>query len=169
MDIWTLKEVLLDDCYKINKCKKLSTVIDIGASIGDFSLFVSSIAERVISCEFDKNRLHLLKNNILRAKVKNIIIIPNKITTLDSILKNGEHSYDLLKIDCEGSEYPILLNSRMSTLKKINRMIGELHFFNEKMKADYICLKKKLKDAGFTLLTWGNPVHNSICYFSATR
>jgi len=32
MDIWTLKEVLLDDCYRLNK-KKYPTVIDIGGAI----------------------------------------------------------------------------------------------------------------------------------------
>lgn len=169
MDIWTLKEVLLDDCYKINKLRKLNTVIDIGAAIGDFSIQTSMRAARVISCEYDKNRLQMLKGNISISKRKNITIIPKKITTLDSIISKDIQSCDLLKIDCEGSEYPILLNSKMSTLKKVKKMVGEIHLFNQEMKNDFLLLKNRLKKAGFTLKLWENPVHDTICYFFASQ
>jgi hypothetical protein len=169
MDVWTLKEVLIDDCYKVNTLKKQSTIIDIGAAIGDFSILLSYKADHVISCEFDNNRLLMLRGNIQLAKRKNILIIPEKITTLDSIIASLKTPCDLLKIDCEGSEYPIFLQSKLSTLKKIKRIVGELHFFNDDMRHDFIRLKQQFKKAGFVLKTWENPVHNSICYFTATR
>lgn len=169
MDIWTLKEVLIDDCYKIKKMKRVDTIMDIGAAIGDFSILSSLKANHVISCEFDNNRLSLLKRNIQLANRKNITIIPKKIIILDSIIPSEVRSCDLLKIDCEGSEYPILLNSRIETLKSVKKIVGELHFFNKEMKDDFIRLKRRLKVAGFALTTWNNPVHDSICYFSATR
>jgi len=42
MDIWTIKEVVVDQCYeKFRNVKKNDVVIDIGASIGDFSILSS--------------------------------------------------------------------------------------------------------------------------------
>jgi len=169
MDLWTLKEVLLDDCYDVHNLNKCEMIVDIGSAIGDFSIFASGKAKNVISCEYDLNRLSLLKWNIIHAKKTNIQIIPEKIDTLDLILSGKNTTCDLLKIDCEGSEYPILLNSSVPTLKKIKKIVGELYFFNDDMKTNFIHVKKKLISAGFTLKTWDNPVHKTICYFSAAR
>jgi hypothetical protein len=72
-------------------------------------------------------------------------------------------------MDCEGSEYEILLNSKRTSMKKIKAIVGELHFFTDKMKEDFIQLKRQLKAQGFKLKTWENPVHSTICYFSATQ
>ena len=47
-------------------------------------------------------------------------------TTLDAILE-GEVRVDLLKIDCEGAEYGILLSSAESTYGKVQRLVVELH------------------------------------------
>ena len=168
MDIWTLKEVLLDDRYRLNK-KKYPTVIDIGGAIGDFSILSSGRAEKVISCEYDANRLQLLRYNIHLSQRKNITVIPKKITSLDSLIPTHVKSCDLLKMDCEGSEYTILMNSKHVSMKKIKTIVGELHFFTNKMREDFIQLKSRLKAEGFTLKTWENPVHDTICYFSATR
>lgn len=168
MDVWTLKEVLLDDCYQLNN-KQYSSVIDIGGAIGDFSILTAGGAKKVVSCEYDMNRLQLLKYNIHLSQRKNITVIPKKISTLDSLVPSYLKTCDLLKLDCEGSEYAILMNSKPASMKKIKAIVGELHFFTDKMKEDFIQLKRRLKTQGFTLKTWENPVHNTICYFSATR
>lgn len=48
--------------------------------------------------------------------------------TLDLIFKkNSIKTCDLLKIDCEGSEYELLLNAKMETLSKVRMMILEWH------------------------------------------
>jgi FkbM family methyltransferase len=47
-------------------------------------------------------------------------------TTLDAILE-GEVRVDLLKIDCEGAEYGILLSSAETTYRKVQRLVVELH------------------------------------------
>ena len=169
MDVWTLKEVLLDDCYEIDGLSNCSVIIDIGASIGDFSIFASAKSKRVISCEVSINRLQLLQANIHIAKKTNITIIPKKIRNLDSLFSKEIKSCDLLKIDCEGSEYPILLNAKMATLRNVKKIVGELHFFSKGMIIDFERLKKRLKAAGFKLHTWENPVYDSICFFSASR
>ena len=50
MDIWTLKETLIDKQYeKFNKIEKDDLVIDIGAAIGDFSISASKRANKVIA------------------------------------------------------------------------------------------------------------------------
>jgi FkbM family methyltransferase len=49
---------------------------------------------------------------------------------LDDVIRSltrGGRRIDLLKIDCEGAEYPILLTSRL--LHRIDRLVGEFHNF----------------------------------------
>lgn len=169
MDVWTLKEVLLDDCYQINSLSKCSLIIDIGASIGDFAILASVKTKQVLCCEVNSNRLQLLRANIHIAKKANITIVPKKITNLDSLFSKEIQFCDLLKIDCEGSEYPILLNAKMSTLRKVKKIVGELHFFNKEMISDFERLKKRLASAEFIVKIWENSVHDSICFFSASR
>jgi FkbM family methyltransferase len=44
---------------------------------------------------------------------------------VDTITENGRRRIDLLKIDCEGAEFPILLTS--TRLSRIDRIVGEYH------------------------------------------
>lgn len=44
---------------------------------------------------------------------------------VDEITRSGQRQIDLLKIDCEGAEFPILLTSRR--LARVNRIVGEYH------------------------------------------
>jgi len=49
-------------------------------------------------------------------------------TTLDDVLiENHLDHVDLLKIDCEGSEYKIVRGASSKTLAKVNRLVIELH------------------------------------------
>ncbi len=70
MDIWTLKEVLIDDVYQVKQTlanhKKAITVIDVGASIADFDIFCDRLISKgqVIAYEPDKNRIALAKKNL---------------------------------------------------------------------------------------------------------
>ena len=52
---------------------------------------------------------------------------------LDAILDRFER-VKLLKVDCEGSEFPILLTS--ARLSKVERIVGELHECSEQVLAD---------------------------------
>lgn len=52
-----------------------------------------------------------------------------EIITLDDILKEME-TCDLLKMDCEGSEYEILMNQK--DFSKIKNIVAELHFDKER-------------------------------------
>lgn len=44
---------------------------------------------------------------------------------VDAISQGGRRRIDLLKIDCEGAEFPILLTSRR--LESVDRIVGEYH------------------------------------------
>ncbi len=64
------------------------------------------------------------------------------IATLEKIVSKYSLTNASLKVDCEGSEYDILLNTKSSILRRFNQIIVEYHFGNAP-------LISKLKGAGF--------------------
>lgn len=51
-----------------------------------------------------------------------------RCVTLDQVFEsNGIARCDLLKVDCEGSEYEILMGCRPETLGRVRRIVGEYH------------------------------------------
>jgi hypothetical protein len=54
---------------------------------------------------------------------------------------------DLLKLDCEGSEFDILLNCKRATLDRIQVIVGEYHL----ERGDFADIEQRLTDCGFTL------------------
>lgn len=67
-----------------------------------------------------------------------------KMLALRGIVKRHRIEGGSLKIDCEGWEYDILLNSDTATLRKFQNMIIEYHY-------GYMDLIDKLKGAGFRI------------------
>ncbi|MEM3265170.1 MAG: FkbM family methyltransferase [Thermoplasmata archaeon] len=65
-----------------------------------------------------------------------------KIITLENIVKQYKINNGILKIDCEGCEYGIVLNAKKETLKKFDQIMIEYHY-------GYKNLVRKLKEAGF--------------------
>ncbi|QJW88361.1 FkbM family methyltransferase [Spirosoma taeanense] len=53
------------------------------------------------------------------------------VTLSAIILNNNLQSIDLLKLDCEGSEYDILYHTAPELIKRINRMVIEVHDIDE--------------------------------------
>lgn len=164
LDIWTIKEVILDRCYEnFNEIKKSDIVIDVGASIGDFSILASQKAKKVYAIEMNKELIKLINKNIYINNAKGIKIINERMTSLNSLFKRYKINHcDFLKIDCEGSEYEILKNTSSETLKKIKYIAFEIHLFDNKMKKNYLWLKKILLKNKFVLRELDNPVHDYI-------
>ncbi len=76
------------------------------------------------------------------------------ITTLREILKRFEITEEaVLKIDCEGCEYRVLLETKNSDLRKFKQIQIEYHY-------GYLNIKKKLEGAGFRV-TNTMPVHSA--------
>ena len=56
--------------------------------------------------------------------------LPVECVSLDDVLaSNAIEICDLLKLDCEGSEYEILRGCRPATLGRVKRIVGEYHEF----------------------------------------
>ena len=66
-----------------------------------------------------------------------------KVTTLNEIIKKFNIEYPaVLKIDCEGCEYVVLLKANNSDLRKFEQIQIEYHY-------GYLNLKRRLEKAGF--------------------
>ena len=72
-------------------------------------------------------------------------------TTLSDILSKCDSDDVFLKIDCEGAEYDILLNTSDSDMKKISRIAMELHGDLHPTYKGFDIMHDKLKSFGFEL------------------
>lgn len=171
MDIWVLKELLLDKQYNYyGKAKKKWNVVDVGVGIGEFAIMLSQGVNHVYAFDPDENRFLLSEKNIKLHNVKNITLIGEPVKVIDDVFSEFKlNKCDLLKIDCEGCEYSVLLNSNPNILKKIDRIIMEAHLFTPVMKTKYIKLKKLLTDNGFKIIENNNPVHNYLKFVYAYK
>lgn len=169
MDIWTLKEVIVDDQYRTKKMiNKQDVVIDIGAAIGDFSILAAQKAKKVIAYECNDERVSLMKKNLKINKVTNVLLKDAKAKSLAQILK-GIGQCNFLKIDCEGCEYDIFKNASARDLDKIEFIAMEAHQFNKKMKKQYQDLLTVLKKHKFKIEIIPNQVHDYICFVFASK
>jgi len=179
-------------------------VIDIGANIGDSSIYFALCgAKKVIALEpFPKNNQtaqknieanHLLNKIILIlagcSKEKSEIIINSEQEGAGSAtdetnsgikvpfitLENLVNQYDIpndsvMKIDCEGCEYDVIMSSSKSLLRKFTHIEVEYHY-------GYRNLEKKLEECGFKIkhsspMFISNKQSNTSMYFGylyATR
>lgn len=133
-------------------------VIDIGANIGDSPIyFASKGASRVIALEPDKiSYEYALKNVTSNGFSKTIDVLwagcgPNNISrneehpeilTLKKILEKYCSRPQILKVDCEGCEYDLILNASCDNLESFSHIQIEYHF-------GYQNLKSKLEECGF--------------------
>jgi FkbM family methyltransferase len=86
-----------------------------------------------------------------------------KVLGLDEILKT-HGPFDVLKLDCEGAEIPILLTSK--NLQQIPVIVGEYHPTNHMNKTTEDVFHK-LRSAGYSVVI--KPTVGGFGIFSATR
>ncbi|MBU0569771.1 FkbM family methyltransferase [Patescibacteria group bacterium] len=182
-EVWGLKEYEVSG-FEINPN---DVVVDIGAHIGTFSVWVAKKAHRgkVYSFEPDKDSYSLLKENKKINKLNNlnlynlavsgkegraILYKSDRVSVGNSFYNNGHaegtsvptislelffkryklKKIDFLKIDTEGSEYDIILNTPQKLLRKIDRIIVEYHDYLEHGH-NWKELKEYLLKAGFNV------------------
>ncbi|MGC1134908.1 MAG: FkbM family methyltransferase [Nitrososphaeraceae archaeon] len=140
-------------------------VIDIGANIGDSSIyFASRGARKVYAFEPQPSLYELAQRNIELSDLLDIIHVTcarcSSETSdrtfpasfpLEEVIKRCTESPDCLKIDCEGCEYDIIMNSSDTVLSSIDYMIMEYHY-------GYKNLRQKLEQCGFSVKVSG-PVY----------
>lgn len=142
-------------------------VVDIGASIGDSPLyFASKGAKHVFAYEADAEIFQIAICNIEENSYENLITIENKIVmgcvshdsvytepnktrvmpvTLDQIVKEHQIKDGVLKIDCEGCEYGVILSASAEILRHFSHIQMEYHFGAKDLKKRLIDLDYDVK------------------------
>jgi FkbM family methyltransferase len=82
------------------------------------------------------------------------------VTLTDIIEKNNLQSIDLLKLDCEGSEYDIMYNTAPHLIQRIRRMVIEVHDVDEDQN-NIKAFDQYIQALGYT--TTHSPI-NSFCH-----
>ena len=210
MDIWSIKETFIDRFYTKYGCDIENgwTVIDIGAAIGEFSIFSACGRPntRVLAYEPFIESVDLLRDNLVLNKLKNVTVIPKavwkrtsrlsldlshqeplKITSTDGskkgkdvgrirvqavslkeVLKSNHlKAVDLVKLDCEGAEFDILLDSDPDTIRSFKRMVMEYH--DGQTGRHHSQLVSHLEQLGYRVVTHSNVVHPEIGYLFAEQ
>lgn len=169
-----LNEFFTDDEWSMIDFKNRH-VIDVGSNIGDTPLYFAKKGARVIGFEPVKHLHELgLKNLQINEKLSERIILVNKgvggkrgtltyqsnsvqgytdensyemeIISMQDLLNDYDFTPDILKMDCEGCEFEVILNN---DLTMFNDIIFEHHSKNT--GKDYKPLIEKLKKEGFEI------------------
>lgn len=146
--------------YRFNDIKKDDIVLDIGANVGAFSLFISRMVKHVYAVE--PMLTDILKQNVSLNKAGNITVLdealgkgmleipwvgckPRKIMgkSLGDLIQVCGGHVDFLKMDCEGAEWSI----EPHELAGIRRIEAEIHNFDGKY--DLTDFLKMLDGCGF--------------------
>ena len=81
------------------------------------------------------------------------------VTLLDILESEGLRTVDLLKMDCEGSEFSILYQTSPETLRRINQMAIEVHGNRDADNHNANALRAFLTATGFTVRTNENGTY----------
>jgi len=151
-------EQIFDD-YKFNDVREDDIVLDIGANVGGFSLFISKMVKKVYAVE--PIVTDILRENISMNKIDNITVLDKCLgkgkieilwleekkemtgTSLSELIKLCGGKVDFLKCDCEGGEWSITPDE----LKNIRRIEMEVHYLDGKYDVNNYL--KILDEAGF--------------------
>ncbi len=111
-----LKEIFKDGAYAALQVKG-KTVIDIGASIGDSSIyFALNGARMVYGFETDRARYSAAKANLELNGIENCVLYNREFDIVqDGRLLSGS----VMKIDCEGCEYGLVGRADLSGVEEI--------------------------------------------------
>jgi len=210
MDVWSVKETFLDAFYTKYGVPIQDgwTVIDIGAGIGDFSIYVAYGKPKTTIFAYEPfiESFELLNENLRLNNIKNVnpfqIAIwsaygelllddsngePLQITSNKSNLDGEnwqkkivqsksllaileEHALekvDLLKLDCEGAEYDVLMKAPSAVFDKIERITMEYHDLDA--EHNHQRLIPFLEDQGYIVQRFMNAVHDHIGYLFAAK
>ncbi len=174
MDVWLAKETCLDRDYeRVGVAVRDGwNVIDIGASIGDYAIDVATRNPRatIHAYEPSLDAFRLLEANVSRNDVRNVRLFREAVggsVPLSRVLARLNAPCDLLKMDCEGAEYPILFTAADETLADIRRVVMEYHDGAGGHRArDLVAF---LGRKGFRVRTTTNPAHRHLGFLFATR
>jgi FkbM family methyltransferase len=176
-DIQSVREIYLDDSYRLPSTLWPRTFIDLGANIGLVSTLYSRrySLQKVIAVEPVPGNVLLLGQNMaansVPAQVISAAVGPRPgrarfvvsaasnlghigdegelvvdVVTMPSLLKMLGGDADLVKLDIEGGEGPLLLESDVSWLARVGAVIAEIH----PVLVDYEQIVRIFTERGFT-------------------
>jgi len=196
MDIWSVKETFLDQFYTRYGTNIESDwiIVDIGAAIGEFTVYAAQRAPagEVYAYEPNPQSFALLQENIMLNKLSNVqafcvgvwdqagamqlnlaqqaetAIAEIPVITFDQLVRDSVDSViDLLKLDCEGAEYAILMGASAKSLARVQRIVMEYHDLDAEHEHSH--LVHLLEGNGFSVRLHANPVHAEIGYLYAWK
>ncbi len=211
MDIWSIKETLIDRFYERHGCPigEGWVIVDIGAGIGDFTSAAAyrDPQNRVYAFEPYYDSYLLLCRNIQENGLANITAHQEAVwsetgalaldlsggeplqfrsldaaeaaalqcehclvpcTSLEDMLKRLElEGIDLLKMDCEGAEYRILMHTPQDSLRRVRRIVMEYH--DNTGSSTHRDLEHFLTKSGYMVRSVQNVVHPYLGYLYADR
>jgi FkbM family methyltransferase len=212
MDAWSVKETFLDAFYTQVGVPVQDdwAVIDIGAGIGDFSIYAAYGRPKtwVYAYEPFPDSYEFLKKNLALNDIKNVEALQEAVwskagelvldisgeeplqaasseegqgamktrehtvevpaVSLETVLnRHGLARVDLVKLDCEGAEYEILMKASPGILARIQRIVMEYHTIDENYNRE--TLVEFLESAGYRVAWQENYVHDDIGYLYAER
>ena len=154
-------EPLPDNLKKIRRLQEMNS--SVAEKINLHAAAVTGNNLPVIKLFIKQENIESSTSSILHDfDTKNVNAIEVAATTLNEIFSaNKLDEIHLLKMDCEGAEYPILYNTDLNLLRKVKRILAEVHPLdnetrNEKHLAEF------LKRNGFAIKT---TLFNNGCYY----
>lgn len=168
-DLLEVKEVILDDEYKVASLSgKYTNIVDVGAGFGDFSIVMARKypKAKIFAFDPDSPRFELLKKNIEFNKVKNVVPVKAAANSIKQISKLVTNQIDLIKFDCEGCEFEILLAASQEDLKNVKRIVMEYHLSPKRRLEKLV---EKLETNGFVVETEPNSEVGNLGHLRAIR
>jgi hypothetical protein len=142
-----IDEIFLRKVYGDKRLEGRS-VIDVGASIGDSSLYFATLGSSCIyALESDPSIFQIALENIRMNNMLNAIHLYNVSVTshyLASLILEKKMSNIFLKLDCEGCEYEIISRLSSKIYEQIDDIVMEYH-------ESHIPIVKRLSEVGYKL------------------
>ena len=101
-----------------------------------------------------------------QAEISGMTVV-HALTLQDFLNQESIDHVDLMKLDCEGAEYEILMQASSQTLAKVDRVIMEYHDIRE--HNEHRVLASFLENEGYRIQIVENVVHEEIGYLYAER
>ena len=148
--------VLMQENLGLNAVTNVQVFNDaVGATTGELILDLAGGEPLQFQSHLDK-AVHIEKG-----------LTVNSLSLGDALVSLGLDACDLLKLDCEGAEYPILFGASRSVLECVQRIVMEYH--DNLTPYTHKDLTNFLQERGFEVETFPNPVHSHLGYLRAQR
>lgn len=126
----SIAETVFLDVYHVAGARD-RTVVDVGASIGDFTLVAAYHSGAVVHAfETEPHLRSALSTNVRNNDLRNVVVHTGAATvaSVRNVLSDPSTSQPIfLKLDCEGCEFDILSGLTSEDLAKVNEVHFEIH------------------------------------------